>query len=147
MSNESEKKLERHYGKGEQFEFEGKSYDLELLDIDCAVDYMKVFRSFMKHSGDGKDMSTQAIFEALDDDTVEAAKRLIIKTLELSFPNKEDIGLRNKFKKLKNFFNLFMWVLMNNSDMAGSIDNSKDKRTMDALARVRKEVEDAKSRR
>lgn len=145
-----EQELERHYGKGEPFECDGKKYDLELLDIEQATDYMKVFKSFMKQAvddkGKEKNINVQEIFNALDDDTVEAAKRLIIKTIDLTYPGKEDIAIVKKLRLVKNFFNLFMWVLQNNSDMAAMANKDTDGRKMNALAEVQKQVQDAKSR-
>jgi hypothetical protein len=152
MTEDGTEQLMRHYGKGEPFvDGEGNEHNLELLDIDYAVDYMAVMNAFMKvavdKDGKSKDMTVQEIFQTFDQPTVEATTRLIKATLELTYPEEKDIPKRKELKKLKHYFDLFFWVLMNNSDFASMAKkNDPDGRKASSLERAQQQVKDAKDK-
>ena len=140
--------LKIHLGDKIPIEIDGKEYHFEQLDIEHFPDFMTVLSSFMsKGIGQGK-TDTAQILSAFDKDTSDAAKRLVVATVEKSYPGEYNEDLRDNLLKVNSFFLLFMGIINGNSSMAGEMQkNDPDGRKASAINDVRKKIDESKQGR
>ena len=104
--------FDKHLGKDEEVLIDGDTFYLKQLPIDFLPHFFKVMKGF---SGMDEKSSMSEALSKLNDESLNSLKLLIEETLKLSYPNEDEM-------KMKQFGMKFMTQLM---PVIFNINNSK----------------------
>jgi len=81
-------RFEKHIGVGEPLEIDGDKFIIKPLGVDDIPLFLKAMKSFS--SGADKNATAKDIMDSMTDESMDAIKMLIKKTLENSFPEEPE---------------------------------------------------------
>lgn len=127
-------RFSKHLDLGEPVKINDEDFTLRPLGVKYMSDFLKLMKVFSKME---KDKSMETFFDNLDDESIEIMKRLLLATLEKSFPddwnnNKdelEEFGMKYMFVFIPKIFEL----------------NSADVKDVDKSDKMKKRLEEMKS--
>lgn len=122
-------KLEEYFGKGKEMEIDGIKFYLSPLSIEDMPDFFRAMKGF---TGAKADAPPEEAFKNLNDESLDAIKRLVRKTVDLAFPE-ESKENRDKFA-LRHLMVLFPEIFEYN--MSVQPKDTETRKKLEALRRL-----------